>query len=150
MQHIPIVVNSHYSIDELELFCFLIDLRPQTQTFQNILSHNDTTILSTRIKSHNLVNKHEILSARMQQTKTQSKQTERFLNFKSKNCNGEFASSRSYDFHRRHQNGVAGEPPAGASLPSSLQEDARRSPTAASPPSRARLRRRPARASYAE
>ena len=36
-----------------------------------------------------------------QTSQTQSKQTERFLNFKCKNCNGEFASSRSYDSHRR-------------------------------------------------
>ena len=37
----------------------------------------------------------------------------------------------------RHRNGDAGEPPAGASLPSSLREDPRRSPAAASPPLRA-------------
>ena len=64
-----------------------------------------------------------------QTSQTQSKQTERFLNFKCKNCSGEFASSRSYDSHLRRRNEVAGEPPAGASdsasLPSFLREDAR-------------------------
>ena len=49
-----------------------------------------------------------------------------------------------------HRNGLAGEPPAGASLPSSLREDARRWPVAASPPLRARRRRRQAHASCAE
>ena len=38
-----------------------------------------------------------------QTSQSQSKQTERFLNFKCKNCNGEFASSRSYDAHRLHR-----------------------------------------------
>ena len=47
MQHIQIVVKPHYSLDKLKLFCFLIDIRPQTQSFQNI-------------SSHNLVNKNEI------------------------------------------------------------------------------------------
>ena len=39
-----------------------------------------------------------------QMCRTQSKQTERFLNFKCKNCNGDFASLRSYGSHRRHGN----------------------------------------------
>ena len=49
MQRIQFVVKSHYSLDELQLFCFLNDLRPQTQSFQNI-------------SSHNLVNKNEIIA----------------------------------------------------------------------------------------
>ena len=84
------------------------------------------------MNSNNLVKMNEILSARKNQT--QSKLTERFLNFKCKTCNGEFV----HDSHCRHRNGVAGEPPAGASLPSSTRDDARRSPAAASPPSRSR------------
>jgi len=43
------------------------------------------------------------LPIRRQTSQTQSKQTERFLNFKCKNCNGEFASSRSYDVHTTSQ-----------------------------------------------
>ena len=43
------------------------------------------------------------LPMRRQISQTQSKQTERFLNFKCKNCNGEFASLCSYNIHRLHQ-----------------------------------------------
>ena len=39
---------------------------------------------------------------RRQISQTQSKQTERFLNFKCINCNGEFSSLHSYNIHRRH------------------------------------------------
>ena len=96
--------------------------------------------MSTRTKPQNLVNKNEI----------NCKASRPIDSFKCKNCDDEFASSRSYDSHRQHRNGVAGEPPAGASLTSSLREEARWSPWAASPPLRARRRRRPARASCAE
>ena len=44
------------------------------------------------------------LPVRRQTMHMQSKETERFLNFKCKTCNGEFASSRSYDSHCRRQN----------------------------------------------
>jgi hypothetical protein len=42
------------------------------------------------------------LLMRRQISQTQSKQAERFLNFKCINCNGEFSSLRSYNIHRRH------------------------------------------------
>ena len=42
------------------------------------------------------------LLMRRQISQTQSKQTERFLNFKCINCNGEFSSLHSYNIHRRH------------------------------------------------
>ena len=54
-------------------------------------------------------------SCQQEWNQTQGKQTERFLNFKCKNCNGKFASSRSYDSHRWHRNGVAGERPRATS-----------------------------------
>ena len=38
MQHIQFVVKSHYSLDILEFLSS--NLLPQTQSFQNILSHN--------------------------------------------------------------------------------------------------------------
>ena len=41
---------------------------------------------------------------RRQKSQTQSQQTERFLSFKCKNCNSEFANLRSYDCHCRHKN----------------------------------------------
>ena len=44
------------------------------------------------------------LPMRRQISQMQSKQTERFLNFKCKNCNGKFASFRSYNIHRLHRN----------------------------------------------
>ena len=40
---------------------------------------------------------------RRQISQTQSKQTERFLNFKCINCNFEFASLRSLNAHRLHR-----------------------------------------------
>ena len=40
---------------------------------------------------------------RRQKSQSQSQQTERFLSYKCKNCNCEFATLRSYDCHRRHQ-----------------------------------------------
>ena len=90
------------------------------------------------MKLHNLVKRNEILKVRM---KSNAKQADkRFLNFKCKICNGEFASLRSYDSHHMHPNGVAGEPSAGVSLPSSLREDASPSPAAASLPSEVRAR----------
>ena len=104
--------KSHYSLYELELFCFLIDLRPQTHFFFRTFRR---TIMSTRTKPQNLVNKNEI----------NCKASRPIDSFKCKNCDDEFASSRSYDSHRQHRNGVAGEPPAGASLTSSLREEAR-------------------------
>ena len=78
MQHIQVVVKSHYSLDELELFCCVIDLRPQTQSFRTFRS----TILSTRMKSQNLVKKNEILPQRMKSNA--SKKTEQFLNSNAK------------------------------------------------------------------
>ena len=43
------------------------------------------------------------LPMRRQISQTQSKQTERFLNFKCINCKREFESLRSYNLHRVHQ-----------------------------------------------
>ena len=39
---------------------------------------------------------------RRQISQTQSQQTERFLNYKCINCNGEFLSLHAYNIHRRH------------------------------------------------
>ena len=43
------------------------------------------------------------LRMRRQISQTQSKTTERFLNYKCINCNGDFSSLRSYNTHRRHR-----------------------------------------------
>ena len=72
MQHIQIVIKSHYSLDELELFCFLIDLRRRLSPFRTFRR----TILSTRMKSHNLVTKNKIVYERM---KSNTKQADRTI-----------------------------------------------------------------------
>ena len=59
-----------------------------------------------------------------QKSQTQSQQTERFLSFKCKNCNGEFESLRSYDCHRRHP-AVQGSPCSDESNKSEITFSAR-------------------------
>jgi len=43
------------------------------------------------------------LPMRRQTSQAKIKSTEQFLNFKCKNCNGEFASGRAYEAHRSHR-----------------------------------------------
>ena len=40
VQHIQVVVKSHYSLNELELFCFLIDLRRRLGPFRTFIAQS--------------------------------------------------------------------------------------------------------------